>query len=258
MKTTSIRKFQVALTFLALLSGAQVLAFASQLPKEDAPTTPVTPKPKPPVATHPATPPVTSTPPVTANPQPPSESAIHSSATPLWEVKSDDGKEWTAHVLHTLDTTGKELLDVIPADAKTFCPNYPKLTYNERKEFWAYLISAMVRSESNFDPKSMYTESFADANGKKVVSRGLLQLSIESSKGYDCGFNTATELYDPKKNLTCGIRILSHWLSRDGRIAGNPGGGWKGGARYWSVLRTTRDSYPKIVASTKATALCQL
>lgn len=159
--------------------------------------------------------------------------------------------------MNTLDTLGQDILDVVPADSATFCPNYNKFNYNQRKEFWAFLMSAMVRFESNFKPETSYQESFKDSKGNYVVSRGLLQISIESGNAYGCGFKTSQDLHDPYQNLSCGIRILNRWLGRDGRMAGKVGDSWRGGARYWSVLRTTSGSYPKIVEMTKALPMCK-
>lgn len=178
-------------------------------------------------------------------------------AKPLWEAKVADGKNWTLHVMNKLDTLGVEMLDILPTDFATFCPKYNKFTYTQKKEFWTYLISAMTQYESKFNPKARYEEDFSDSNGEPVISRGLLQISIESANSYDCGFRNTQELHDPYLNLNCGIRILNRWVGeRDFRIAGKVDSKWRGGARYWSVLRTTSGSYKSIVNLTKGTALC--
>lgn len=210
----------------------------------------------------PQTPPANPTPPPSTPTNPPPSTPPPSSGTqrtaPLWEAKRpSDGKDWTLHVLQTMDSLGKNILDVVPSDAETFCPKYAGLSYEQRKDVWAFLISAMVRYESNFKPEVQYQESFKDSKGNYVISRGLLQLSIESSQGYKCGLSDAQELHDPYKNLSCGIRILDRWLDRDGRIAGQEGSAWRGGARYWSVLRTTSKSYPEIVKLVSNIAECK-
>lgn len=166
-------------------------------------------------------------------------------------------KAWTTFLNTELDRLGTEMLDVIPADSATFCPNYKNLSYDQRKQFWIFLMSAMVRYESNFNTNTTYTESFADSSGNRVVSRGLLQISIESGNAYGCGFKASSDLHDPQKNLSCGVRILDRWVGRDGRIAGNVGG-WKGGARYWSVLRTSNSGpYNSIVGLAKGISICK-
>jgi hypothetical protein len=158
--------------------------------------------------------------------------------------------------MNRLDTLGRSLLEVEASDATTFCPRYPSLSYAQKKQVWTFFISAIVRFESNFDPKLYYEESFRDSTGARVVSRGLLQLSLESSNGYSCGFRTAQEIHDPFLNLSCGIKILNRWVGRDKRFAGGSRGAWRGGARYWSVLRSSNSTYARIVTLTKSTPLC--
>nr|WP_295900155.1 transglycosylase SLT domain-containing protein [uncultured Bdellovibrio sp.] len=197
-------------------------------------------------------PPITTTPPPSTSVDPLRE------VIPLWESKTSKGKEWTAHVDRELDKLGQNLLDVIPADATLFCPKYKNLSYAQRKQYWTFLISSMVRFESNFNTNSSYTESFTDSNGKRVVSRGLLQISIESGNAYGCGFKTAQDLHDPLKNLSCGVRILDRWVGRDGRIAGKVSDAWRGGARYWSVLRAgDKTSYKSIVSWSQNLSICK-
>lgn len=193
-------------------------------------------------------------PPVT----PPSTEENLSKVIPLWEGKVTGSKEWTTHVNSALDKLGPNLLDVIPADRSLFCPKYSSLSYAQRKQFWTFMLSAMVRFESNFKTATTYTEDFNDSNGKPVISRGLLQISIESGNAYGCGFKTTTDLHDPLQNLSCGIRILDRWIGRDGRIAGKVDGAWKGGARYWSVLRAgDKTSYKSIVEWSQNLAFCK-
>lgn len=227
---------------LALDPGA-----ASQSPEQ---------QPTPPPPSQP-TPPPQVTPSPTPTPPPDDHEAVRE-VIPLWESKVAGGKEWSTHVYNQLDHLGTDLLDVIPADRSLFCPKYDKLSYNQRKQYWAFLLSAMVRFESNFDTNEKYKESFNDSHGRRVVSRGLLQISIESANSYGCGFKTEQELHDPFSNLSCGIRILNRWLGRDGRIAGKVSGSWKGGARYWSVLRSgDKTSYKSIVKWSQQLSFCK-
>lgn len=180
-------------------------------------------------------------------------------AIPLWEAKSLNHKLWSEHIYRELPTLGPDLLKINPLDAKIFCPNYANLAEAERKQFWAFFISSMAKFESNFDPKEAYTEGFTDHSGRYVVSRGLLQISLESSKGYSCGFASEKELHHPTKNLSCGIKILNHWMKKDARIASRLGLGWRGGARYWSVLRVGRKtSYQSIVKWSNDLPFCKL
>ena len=99
----------------------------------------------------------------------------------------------------------------------------------------------MSQFESNHTASAKHIERFNDRFGQPVVSRGLLQISQESANGYGCDIAPATELHKPEENIACGVRILSRWVQRDGRIIGYEANHkhrpWRGGARYWSVLR---------------------
>lgn len=241
MKNTTLKTSLLLVAFL-ILQPHNAWSFGQRLPAESNPSNP-TPTPKP-----------------TPNPSPepsPGPGETIREVNPLWEAKVSGSKEWTTHVDRELDRIGKNLIDVIPADKNLFCPKYDKLSDAQRKQYWAFLISSMVRFESNFNTNTSYTESFNDSKGNRVVSRGLLQISIESGNAYGCGFKSTKDLHDPLQNLSCGIRILNRWIGQDGRIAGKVSGAWKGGSRYWSVLRTTNSTpYNSIVSSSKSLAMC--
>ncbi len=208
-------------------------------------------------------PPAEPTPPKPSQPsRPPSNSTDYSNnlknVIPLWENHSSQGKAWTEFVHRELELNGQNLLDVIPADQNLFCANYSNLSEQQRKTYWVFLISSMVRFESNFNPAISFTEGFNDSQGKPVVSRGLLQLSIESGNAYGCQFKSAQEVHDPLKNLSCGVKILNRWLGRDGRIAGKVSSQWRGGARYWSVLREgDKTSYKSILSWSQNLSICK-
>jgi len=176
---------------------------------------------------------------------------------PRWE-NAGKPTQWTQHVNAELKRIGSPLLKSVPADIALFCPNYPNLELQQKQSFWVYLLSAMTEKESGHNPSVQYVESFRDRHGNRIVSRGLLQLSIESANGYKCGFNNPQELHDPLRNLSCGIVILSRWVEKDNRIAGKINGKWKGGARYWSVLRdSNQNAYPDIIQWTNNIEFCK-
>lgn len=206
----------------------------------------VKPAPKPPPAPAPAPAPA------------PNPEVDTTDATPLWEAKVSGSRDWSNHLYSEMDRLGQDLLDVVPADSGTFCPNYKNLSFDERKKYWVYIMSVMTKFESSFKPNTSYTEDFNDSSGKKVISRGLLQISIESAKGYDCEVRDAQELHDPFKNLSCAVRILDRWVGRDGRIAGKVDSKWRGGARYWAVMREAdKTSYKTILSSSRALKMCK-
>lgn len=153
-------------------------------------------------------------------------------------------KEWTKILSEELDNYGSSLLT-----------SYPEGACGNRKQFYVMLISEMARYESSFNPKSDYEENFEDSKGNPQISRGLLQLSFDDAKnnGRGCDFKKIDDLYDVRLNLRCGVRILSRWVANDNVVAaGSTRADAKGGARYWSVLRTGKKK-DAIFAAARAT-----
>ena len=176
-----------------------------------------------------------------------------------WAKKSTDGK-WTAAAEAAVASSA--LPSALPTDIEKFCPGYKAQDASGRKTFWVGLLSIVARPESNFKPGATYTESFSDAQGKKVISRGLLQISIESAnqKKYSCGIKDALDLHDPAINLNCGVKILDAWVKTDNVIATYIGQSPKGGGRYWSTLRektdTKKNHLPELTNFTRSLKVC--
>lgn len=192
-------------------------------------------------------------PPSNPNPPPVEEEIIRA----RWESSQRDGVEWSKHVYQALDALGPDLLRGQVNDVEDFCPGYGSLSLADRKNFWVYLMSSMTEFESGHRPETSYRENFVDSRGQNVISRGLLQLSIESANAYGCGFQKPEDLHDPKRNLSCGIRILNRWVKNDRRLAGKLENKWQGGARYWSVLRFTNQPLAKIQGYTRSIDICR-
>ena len=227
--------------YLAVIAALALAA--CQLPPENGPAEET--------ATEPATGSATPDPTV----PPPAERPAQ--AVAAWDGRPQ-AAQWTEIVLDELDSSGAGLLGTEIADADALCPAYPELTPAERKLFYLGLVSRMAQFESGFDPETRFTESFTDSTGQRVVSRGLLQLSIESARGYQgCSPPTAQSLHDPRTNLHCGIVILNRWVSQDGVVGERVGGGWRGGARYWSVLRETSPRRTQIEEFTRNLPVCR-
>lgn len=167
-----------------------------------------------------------------------------------WDDKSD-GPRWTSEVLNALESEGADMLSAKPKDEDKWCPGFSKFSQTQKKQFYVMLISEMARYESSFKPASTYKENFKNSKGEYVLSTGMLQISLESGKSYDCPIKKQSDLTSSKNNLTCGVMILNRWIGRDQHF-----GLYKsspitklGGARYWSVLRDSSKSQPKIKAS---------
>lgn len=156
---------------------------------------------------------------------------------PVWERAPLNQMEWTAQLKQFIAKTTPKLLTTNVYEDDWLCPGLNQMTKNERLNFWTYFLSLMALHESGLKTAAKYTESFADSQGRRVISRGLLQISIESSKGYNCGMTAEAELHNEMKNLTCGLRIISRWVANDFRTAYWIQPTARGASRYWSVLR---------------------
>lgn len=173
--------------------------------------------------------------------------------------KNTDGT-WTAYAEAAVVTS--KLPSLVPNDVDKFCPSYASRSDSERVVFWVGLLSIVARPESDFKPDATYTESFKDSDGSPVVSRGLLQISIESAnqKRYSCSVRRAEDLHDPRVNLACGVKILDAWVRLDNVIATYYGERPVGGGRYWSTLREKnhpkRNHLPEITRFTRSLSVC--
>lgn len=176
---------------------------------------------------------------------------------------------WTEH-LYSEVSKAKNLISVNPKGIRHLCPNYVNLTQEKRILFWTRLISIIASYESSYNPRTTYNEP--TMNGVKSV--GLLQLSNLSSAipEYQCSSVVPKEvsqnrsllkenkykkiitqnLMDPKKNLSCGVRIMNYWIGRDEVMVDNIKDTdgvryWRGLARFWGVFR-----HPKLKDSGSA------
>jgi hypothetical protein len=173
-----------------------------------------------------------------------------------WHKVNTDGS-WTQAA--EVGVAATQLPNLVPKDIALFCPNYESLDPARRKQFWAALLSAMARPESNFKPETKYVEpEITDATGANVTSRGLLQISRESAnqKAYSCGIKQAEDLHDPSVNLACGAKIMSYWVTRENLIAAQVKPA-TGAARYWSVLRAWRNHLQELTGFTKSLEFCK-
>lgn len=164
---------------------------------------------------------------------------------PLWHgypwQKIPFPKTWTAELLEILRRDGQDLVNSNPADISWYCAKYSSLTEEERLLFWLRFLSVLIEHESTFDPfKVTFTK------GVNVYSIGLLQLSLQSTKRsiYKCTvIQSNDDIFDWRKNLTCGVRMMGYFMRTDQAISWNSRKeeyAWRGLARYWESLRDPR------------------
>jgi hypothetical protein len=181
-------------------------------------------------------------------------------ATAEWGAANGHA-EWTDATFSAVDELGGKLWEpgFKPVDIADYCPGFSSTSAENRELFWVGLLSAMAREESGFNPDQDTTENFKDSHGDFVISRGLLQLSVESAnqRAYGCDIKAAEDLHDAATNLRCAVRIMVYQVTKgDGRIAGRAASGeFLGAAAYWGSLRTpgTRE---RIAAWTRSQPYC--
>lgn len=141
-----------------------------------------------------------------------------------WEGRQNDD-EWTRATLAALDGEGAALMSRVPTDVMEFCPAYASQSRENRRAFWAGLLSAVARHESSHNPA-------AKGGGGRYL--GLMQISKSTAKNFGCGGS----MLDGKANMACAVKIAATQIGRDNAIA-RSGGGWKGVARDWMPLRNS-------------------
>jgi hypothetical protein len=166
--------------------------------------------------------------------------------------------EWTSEVLKLLDGGELDKFDNAEDDMTRFCPLYKELEADQRAVAVTYMLSAIIKYESSYNPKTVFKESDGS------YSIGLFQLTYGN---YGCPKNRAHgDLKDPIINLRCGVKLAAHLADRDSVIAS---GGYvkygapaaRGLASYWSVMRVadvkSKHHLAEIIAFTKKAPGCQ-
>jgi hypothetical protein len=164
---------------------------------------------------------------------------------PLWDGRIPNSSTWTTHSYSVINKFGM-WLERGSSDIESFCPNYYNLSSEQKSNFWVYLVSAVVRFESNFRTTHRYRETTLGTDPitkEPVYSEGLLQLSYQDKLAYPfcdefdwardrwlCRTDPSKSIFDPFKNLRCGIRILNWQVQRFDLIAVDRG-------QYWAVLK---------------------
>lgn len=160
-----------------------------------------------------------------------------------WDHRPE-AASWTVKSLAVVAANDDALAQQVPADITTFCPNYAKASVNDRRAFWAGLVSATAKHESTWNPKA------AGGGGRWI---GLMQIAPQTARAYKCEAQSTAALKNGEANLACAIRIMSAQVDRDGVVAG---GGARGIGRDWAPFRSA-SKRADIAAWTKSQDYCQ-
>jgi hypothetical protein len=210
----------------------------------------------------------------------PVASASRPRVSMLWEAsRPSDGRQWTGFISKALDKFGQDMIRKTRLkDQAKWCPNYSRLSYGQRKEFYAHLLNGVARYESGFKTSLTFDEkTYTNPRSGRIRpdrhSQGLFQLSYSSAsqrtyRNY-CKFNYSRDknkdlsnksltIYDPKLQIECAVGILNHWINKDGGISLGGKNAHRGGGRFWSTLRTNNSKTKLVRATLKRYTPCGL
>lgn len=161
-----------------------------------------------------------------------------------WDVRPD-GQDWTRNTLAALEEHDSALAGAVPEDIAVWCPGYETASIEDRRAFWAGLMSAVARYESSWNPQA------AGGGGRYI---GVMQISPVSADYHQCEADTVAELKDGAGNLECAAQMMAKAVSMDGLVVG---GGNRGAGRDWMPFRDG-EKRAAMAAWTRAQPYCQM
>ncbi|MBX3021600.1 MAG: transglycosylase SLT domain-containing protein [Bdellovibrionales bacterium] len=192
------------------------------------------------------------------------ETEMYKAEPLLWEGQTKDGLLWSAFVFQVIGAEAASVLLPGSDDVREFCPAYDNISNAQRVNFWAFLISAIAKYESAFDPQARVMLSGTDeVTGKRTYAEGLMQLSYRDIRTYAfCAFDwekdkklslqdTARTIWDPLKSLDCGIKILATQIESVKKIGH--------ASTYWNALKPSgiKSRLTEIKTASKALPFCK-
>jgi hypothetical protein len=165
------------------------------------------------------------------------------------KAKLVDDETWDPHWDEMIEAAlpAALLSPKVAKDVKVFCPQFNSLSLADKRAFWAYFFQALAGAEAGLRPTAdvRHTEpevAVVDHVSHRMVrSEGLLQLTYEDAKRYDCAFDWDIDkelpehdpdktILQPRNNLLCGVKILTNQLVDKHRPLLTH-------SSYWSTLR---------------------
>lgn len=160
----------------------------------------------------------------------------------LWDSVNPK-QSWTSIAASFINSNKSIFFDEKISDIQDFCPGFLSKTNEQKTAFWIHLLNSLSLRESKFDPMVSNNEGNFGDGSLNVTSRGLLQISYQSSKASrykrnGCDVDGPNSLHDPETSIECGLAIFKTWLKEDGCIScKGRGNRYLGISRYWSPLR---------------------
>lgn len=137
------------------------------------------------------------------------------------------GPTWSRAALSALSAHAEPLAQTVPKDVADWCPGYASASLADRRAFWVGFLSALAKHESTYRPEAV-------GGGGRWY--GLLQILPATARGYGCKAQTGAALMNGAANLSCGLRIMTRTVRRDGVIAR----GMRGVAADWGPFHSAR------------------
>ena len=160
-----------------------------------------------------------------------------------WDVRPE-AANWTRAAYAAVAAHDAQLAMTVPKDIALFCPDYPKASLSDRRAFWVGLMSSTAKLESGFNPAAI-------GGGGRYI--GLLQISPQTARQYQCSATTSKMLKNGSANLECAVAVFAPHVAADGMVAGN---GNRGIARDWAPFHSA-SSRREIAAWTHAQDYCR-
>ncbi len=135
------------------------------------------------------------------------------------------GPTWSRAALSALSAHAEPLARTVPKDVADWCPGYASASLADRRAFWVGFLSALAKHESTYRPEAV-------GGGGRWY--GLLQILPATARGYGCKARTGAALMNGAANLSCGLRIMTRTVRRDGVIAR----GMRGVAADWGPFHS--------------------
>jgi len=126
-----------------------------------------------------------------------------------WDHRPE-AAEWTATTLAALRGHGAVLATLEPDDIAAWCPGYVEAGPEDRRAFWAGLLSALAKYESTWNPKAV---------GGGGLWYGLVQIDPRTARGHGCAVTSGAGLKDGSANLSCAVRIAANQVPKRNSVA---------------------------------------
>jgi hypothetical protein len=160
-----------------------------------------------------------------------------------WDHR-DEGPAWTKSTLLAVASRDDVLATQTPADIGDWCPGYLDASLPERRAFWAGLLSALAKYESQWNPA-------ASGGGGRYI--GLMQISPQTARSQGCAATSGAALKNGSANLACAVEIMASQVGRDKMVSGN---GNRGIGRDWGPVKSASNR-SEMSAWTASQAYCQ-